>query len=461
MHGMGVFRLRKIIVAGSLALTMLGAVSVARPQQAGQQGLPDAPRTQQQMLAQQGIPDAPRAQPIIPSGPVTPGKGSTSAGAEDTTTQGTPETANPPAANSAPPSASNEAPTLEPSAADAADSIKTLRVGVDYVELPVTVKKGKNLVDGLNARDFDVYENGLRQHIAIFSRYAAPLSVAVVIDQSMTEDNMNRVNVALGALQDAFTKYDEISVFKYNKSVQLVTDFTGAQSPRLTQAIVISKGTGRELPMAGSYSGPNSCTTCVNGYNVDPNTAPVRGQTGILITPEREYHPLNDAILEAATALSRRPLEFRRVIYVISDGKDYGSKAKRSEVIQVLQTNKIEVDGTLVGDSSLPILGTLDQLHLPGMMSDNVLVAYQKATGGQLDAEFRVATIEKSFARIAAEARNRYYIGYYSHEPFIDGKYRKLEVVVNNHGTDLTVLAKKGYYPAAMEMRPPNTKPLQ
>ena len=343
---------------------------------------------------------------------------------------------------------------MEPAAGQAAEAIKTLRVGVDYVELPFTVKNGKNLVAGLHDRDIQVYENGLRQHISIFTADPSPLSVAVVIDQSMTPDAMTRVNDALGALQDAFTKYDEVSVFTYNKNPKQITDFTGAQSARLTQAIEGSKGEGREVPMAGSYSGPLSCTTCVNNQNFDPNTAAVRGQTGIELSPEREVHPLNDAILAAAKDLSRRPLDFRRVIYVISDGKEYGSKAKAADVIHYLEANKIEVDGTLVGDSSLPVLGTLDQLHLPGMMRDNQLVAYQKATGGQIDAEFLIGSIEKSFARIAAEARYRYYVGYYSHEPFIDGKYRKVEVVVLNHGNNLTVLAKKGYWPEAMEIQP-------
>jgi VWFA-related protein len=275
----------------------------------------------------------------------------------------------------------------------------------------------------------------------------------------MTQDNMNRVNGALGALQDAFTKFDEVAVFRYNKTPQLVTDFTGAQSARLTQAIERSKGTGRDVPMAGSYSGPLSCTTCINNQNFDPNTAAVRGQTGIQLSPEREFHPLNDAILAAATALSRRPLEFRRVIYVISDGKEYGSKAKTSDVIHYLQENKIEVDGTLVGDSALWGLGVLDRMSLPLMMRDNNLTPYANATGGNVDSDFRIPAIERSFARIAAEARYRYYAGYYSHEPFIDGKYRKIEVVVLNHGTNLTILVKKGYWPAAMELQPLTAAP--
>jgi hypothetical protein len=52
-------------------------------------------------------------------------------------------------------------------------------------------------------------------------------------------------------------------------------------------------------------------------------------------------------------------------------------------------------------------------------------------------------------------------VGYTTHEPFVDGKYRKWEVVILNHGTDLTVMAPPGYWPMAMEVRPRTTAPSQ
>jgi VWFA-related protein len=278
--------------------------------------------------------------------------------------------------------------------------------------------------------------------------------VALVIDQSMTYDNVQRLNISLGALQGAFAPYDEISVFTYNNGPKTVTDFTGAQSARLTQAIEISKGSGREPLLAGDLSGPMSQTTVINNMNFDPNTAAVRGHTGIQLNPPKEVHTLNDAILEAAKALSNQLAGRRRIIYVISDGREYGSTAKFKDVVKYLQTNEIEVDGTLVGDSSLPLVGYLDRFHLPLTMHDNLLPAYANATGGNFDAEFRTGGIEKSFARIVAEVRNRYTLDYVTHEPLIDGKYRTLEVRVINHGNDLTIIAKKGYWPSALLSRP-------
>jgi VWFA-related protein len=168
-------------------------------------------------------------------------------------------------------------------------------------------------------------------------------------------------------------------------------------------------------------------------------------------------HTLNDAILAAGTSLAKSPVGRRRIIYVISDGKEYGSVAKFSEVVKYLNTNKIAVFGTLVGDSALPVTGFLDRMHLPLMMRDNILPAYAKQTGGNFEGEFRQKGIENSFAEITKEVRTQYTIGYYTHEPFIDGKYRQVEVKVLR--PNLTVLSKPGYYPTAEEAKPPTVQP--
>jgi VWFA-related protein len=283
------------------------------------------------------------------------------------------------------------------------------------------------------------------------------MSVELVIDNSMTRDQMERVNNSLGALQDAFTQYDKAGVIAYSKTPREITEFTGAQSPRLTQAIERSKSTGRDAIMAGSLGGPLAQNTIINDQNFDPNTSANRNHSTTQINPPQEIHALNDAIFLAATKLSKEPEGRRRVIYVISDGKDYGSKVHSKELIHYLQQNRIEVDGTLVGDSAVWGLGMIDRMHLPFQMRDNVLKGISDATGGNLDSDFRTAAIEKSFSKVAMEARTRYTVGWTTHEPFLDGKYRKLEIKVLK--PDLTVLAPQGYWPWAREVRQTTAAP--
>jgi VWFA-related protein len=444
-------------LAGALVCALLGQPGLGQPaleraQQSAtqQQQIPDGPKPQ--------IPDAPRPQ-VLPAGPVTPGRGTTADSNGDTSST----------------SQENAVPTKLPeTAAQKIDDGKqpdmppqgqgpeyVIHTGVNFVEIPFTVKDNKgNPVAGLTWRDVRVYENNLRQQLALFTTDAFPLSVALVIDQSMTFDNMAKVNNSLGALQGAFTPYDEIAVFTYNNGPKMVTAFTAGPSARLTQALERSKTTGRE-PMMYS-SGPLSQNININGGQdryTDPNTNSSHGTSQLAIpNVPKEVHTLNDAILEAATALAKTAPGRRRIVYVISDGKEYGSKAKFSEVIKYLNTNKIAVYGTLVGDSALPVTGFLDRMHLPLMMRDNILPAYAKQTGGNFDGEFRQRGIETSFAKIAEEVRTQYTVGYYTHEPFIDGKYRSVEVKVLR--PNLTVISKPGYWPTAQESTLPGVRPV-
>jgi VWFA-related protein len=438
---MGVFVVRNSVLAGALVCMMLGQPA---QQTAGQSAAPQ----------QQSIPDAPKPQGLPAVGSVAPGIGTTQDSNGDSSASETKGQTNaPPSSLPASPAQTTSDDGKEPELPAAGEGVKafTLVVNTNFVEVPFTVKDNKGrTVPGLTWRDIRIYENGYRQQPAVFTVDPFPLSVALVIDQSLTYDNMERVNNSLEAVQGAFTAYDEVAVFTYNNGPRLVTDFTAGPSARLTQALERSKGTGREpLQVQG---GPLAQTTTINGYQFDPNTAPVRNHQGIDLTVPKEPHTLNDAILAAATALAKTRPGRRRVIYVISDGKEYGSTAKYKQVLQYLQTHQISVYGTLVGDSSLPVVGTLDKIHIPLTMRDNLLHTYVVDTGGDYDAEFRQKGIENSFAKIAEEVRGQYTIGYYTHEPFIDGKYRGLDVRVLR--PNLQVFAKKGYYPTVNDVRP-------
>ncbi len=428
--------------------------------QAQQAQLPDGPQQQQT------IPDAPRPQAALPTTGVAPGKGTTpqSTSPDSTADQQAPGTALPAAApldtNQTHP---DDGPPPELPAAGQGAKVFTIRTQTNFVQVPFTVKDSKGrLVPGLTWRDVRVFENGLRQKIDLFTVDPFPLSVALVIDQSVTFDTMKKINNSLAALQGAFTPYDEVAVFTYNNGPQMRTDFTAAQSPRLTAVLEQSKGAGREPVYYDS--GPLSNNINVNSgaqQYIDPNTNSRHGTSmSNTINVPKDVHTLNDAILEAAKATTRSGKDRRRIVYVISDGKEYGSVAKSKDVIKYLNTNKIAVYATLIHDlPHIPGTGFVDRIHLPFEMRDNVLPVYTQATGGQTDPEFRQKGIEASFAKITEEVRTQYTVGYYTREPFIDGKYRKLDVRVLRPG--LTAIAKDGYYPTAADTRPPAVRAAQ
>ena len=421
-------------------------------------------------LAQQQqppVPDAPQPQAPKPlasdvNGPITPGMGA------GETPSGPTSSSNPPAqqpasGSQAPPSKVlsdqekdqvQTAPPDLPAAGEGVNAIPTYILHTNFVEVPVTVKDSKGkLVAGLTWRDFKVYENDTREPLAFFTTDSFPLSIAFVIDQSLTSDVMAKVNNSLGAIQGALTPYDEIAIFSYNNGAQDRSGgFTGAQSARVPFVLSMTKTTGTEM-LVPINDGPfSSCNIRQNGNCVDPNLQAGKSAGGSTWTPiPKEIHTLNDAILAAAKELSTRPKGRRRIIYVISDGKEYGSKATLKEVLKYLETNKTAVYGTLVGDSARWGEGYVSRFRVPGMMRDNILITYAHATGGVLDSERGVDGIEKSYAKIAEEARNQYTLGYYSHQPIIDTRFRKIDVRVERPGME--VIAKTGYYTSGQDAR--------
>jgi VWFA-related protein len=411
---------------------------------------PPAPQNPSQ---QQSIPDAPRPQalpnltPLTPVGPALPNAPAPAAQTE-------------PEVPSALPSSSKPTPDAQQEAEDAdysgmqpvANHQSDIHIYTSFVNVPFTVKDSRgHLMPGLKLRDVRVYENGVLQSPRLWTVDPYPLSVAVVIDQSVPFDTMTKINNSLSSLQGAFSKYDEVAVFTYNNGVKMQTSFTAAQSARLGAVLEYSKGKGNEFAYVDN--GPLSHNITKNGYEIDPNTSPTHNSNvSGFQTPERESHTLLDAILAAAEETTHAPRERRRIVYVISDGKEYGSKAKEKDVIKYLQANNVEVYATLVGDSAVPGLGFLDRIHLPLMMKDDIMPRIVSATGGQTDPEYRQGQIEKSFARITEEVRTQYTIGYYSKISPLNESFRRVEVRVLRPG--LTIISKDGYYPNANDNRP-------
>lgn len=342
-----------------------------------------------------------------------------------------------------------EAPVPPPPPSNTESNVPTFHVSTTVVTVPVTVmNKHHQLVAGLPWWRFRVYEDGIRQRIWYFTTDAYPLSIALVIDDTLPADVMQKVNQSLSGIAGSLTPSDSVAVITYaGTAPNLVTDFTGAEGARLPRALAMAQTPGQSMGVP-IVSGPFAEGPTVNGQPADPTLEPTYGATGGFIPLPREAHPLNDAILYAAEQLASQPPGRRRIIYVISDGKNVRSKNTYKQVLQYLQTNNISVYGAGVGEASLWGIGYMDRAKLPFLQPDDVLPRYAAMTGGNVLNEFSVNGIENAFTDIAASARTAYTIDYLSHQPSISGKYHTIEVRVEGI-PGLTVIAKQGYYPRA------------
>jgi hypothetical protein len=151
------------------------------------------------------------------------------------------------------------------------------------------------------------------------------------------------------------------------------------------------------VPSTAALAG---CNIRENGNCVDPNLQPGRsaGSGSGVITIPKEIHTLNDAILAAAKELSTRPKGRRRIIYVISDGKEYGSKATFKEVCAISRPTRSPSMARWWATSARWGEGYISRLHLPFTMYDNILSKYTRPPAAR-STRRALNGIEKSYPR--------------------------------------------------------------
>jgi VWFA-related protein len=438
----------KVPLAASLALCLSsGTLLLAQTQ--------DQPKQDQ---SKQDIPDAPSASRPFPSAPL-PG--------QVPPDQTPPPTQAPPPANQAPPTSSGtvDEPVYAPGVAPepsfkvttvppggvttergpGSDELYKIVTNVNQVLVPVMVKDDSGrLVNGLLSRDFSVFEDGKKQNLNFFTTDPFALSAAVILDTGMPDVALQKVNQTFSALEGAFSQFDEVSLYTYSTSVTRVTDFA-AVGRRLNAALDGLK------TVTGSNNGPPVVSGPMGPQGPIINGVPVDAGAPRTINPPKEVHVLNDAIIAAAVDLRKRDKARRKVIFIITDGREYGSNASYRDTLKVLLSNGIQVYGVAVESSAIPVYGQLQKLHIPLTGSrlgySNILPQYANATGGEIFSGFSRDAIETTYARTLGDARNQYTLGYLTHST-PSSTHREIEVRVAR--PDLKVTAKEGYYPVGL-----------
>jgi len=439
-----------------------------------QDAAPPAPaQSQEQKPAQnpnqqrQNIPDAPSTvQPpaALPQLPATPGSEQQPAPAPQQPAGQAPA-ANEPLSREAPADEQSAGPrpplnvktVPQGSATAGADSdtqeqLFKIVTNVNQVMVPVTVKdESGHLIGGLLPKDFSVRENGKKQTLNFFTSDPFALSAAVIFDLGMKDVDVEKVNHTFPALQGVFSPFDEVSIYSYSNVVGQISGWT-AVGQKLTDTfthLATASGRNNGPPVVDGPFGPQGPT--VNNMPVDPNSAIVATSS------QQESHVLNDALLKAALDLSKRPRERRKVIFIISDGREYRSNASYRDVLKVLLSNNIMVYAVGVGGSAIPIYNKVERLHLPRFGYSDILPKYANATGGEVFNELTRTGLEDAYSRLMGDARNQYTLGYISHEPTV-GQHNEVEVLVDRPSCKrssirpcVDVTAKEGYYamPAA------------
>lgn len=298
-----------------------------------------------------------------------------------------------------------------------ADELPTLKVDVDVVNVLASVRdKHGALINNLEKKDFTVLEDGKAQTIKYFTRETdVPLTIGLLVDVSGSQRNL--IDIERDAASQFFSqvlrKKDEAFLIMFGEEAELLQDFTN--SPRL-----LTQGLAQLRVSSG-----------VGGFG--PGPVPTAGQPRGTV--------LYDAVYLAANEKLRTEVG-RKVIVVITDGVDEGSRLDIKQAVEAAQKSDAVIYSIDYSDSSQYGFGGFGHFSVSG--GEAALHQMSDETGGHVYRVDRKHPLNEVFQELQDEMRSQYSIGYTPTNDTKDGSYRKLDIKMASK--DLKVQARKGYY---------------
>jgi VWFA-related protein len=339
------------------------------------------------------------------------------------------------------------------------DAPPRVKVEVALVNTPVTVRHANGeMIHNLEARDFQVTDNGVAQTIAHFDLGGDPLSLVILIESS------SRIAPLLPEIRKTgilFTEAvmgpnGEAAVVDFNDAVDKLQDFT------------------------------------TNGDLIENTIAHLgQGTSG---------SKLYDAMAVGVEMLSGRPQATadkpgrRRVLMILSEAIDDGSSSKLGQVLRQAQLANVTIYSVGLSTTSAQLrakpkdtrpeitppgtfplppqpgvpqsptseenrYGNIDIMaaavwavqHIHDQVKDHALEVAATATGGAHLSTFRDRSIEKAIDEIGGELHSQYTLSYTPTNSDATGYHEIKVAVIRNDAKNLKVRARPGYYLAPPE----------
>ena len=304
------------------------------------------------------------------------------------------------------PAAAQNSPPPPKTAASTQETIKR-EVNLVNVLFTVTDKKDRTILD-LKQDDFRLFEDGQPQKISFFSRETdLPLRIGVLIDtsNSVRERLHFEQEAAIDFLNEAIRPgEDQAFVVGFDVEPQVVQDYTD-DVDKLSSAI-------RGLAAGGTTALYDAIYhSCQQKMQVSP--------------PPEPY--------------------LRRVLIVVSDGRDNTSEHSREEALSMAQHSEAIIFAISTNNSGTNTAGSrMPTGFSPG---DKTLMRLAEQTGGRTFFPFQASDLASNFQEIARELRSQYSLAYVSTNQAHDGTFRAISLQTAQKG--LKVRAKAGYYAPA------------
>jgi Ca-activated chloride channel family protein len=280
------------------------------------------------------------------------------------------------------------------------------KAGTDVVSLNITVTEGEKLIPGLEQARFAVYEDGVQQEIAYFSRTPQPIALSLLIDTSTSMEHKLAVaqEAAIGFAR-RLSPTDAAQIIDFDSRHEILQTFT-ADRTLLEQAI-------RRTQVGGSTS---------------------------------LYNAIYVALSELKRVRAATPDQLRRqAIVVLSDGEDTSSLIAYEDVLESAKRSETAV-------YSIGLRSKEDRRQGEFNEAEFVLRSLSQETGGRVFFVSDVSQLPAIYQQIADELANQYSIGYSSKNLKRDGAWRAIVVKIDRPNT--SARTKRGYFAPIVRKAP-------
>ncbi len=303
-----------------------------------------------------------------------------------------------------------------------AQQVPTLRARTNLVLVPTLVEtKAGEPVFNLAAKDFLVADNGVEQKIRLDTEtYAQPISIVVLVQVGRSAVREFDKYLGLPTMIDALAGNTEhhVAVVEFDSRPRMLQDFT---------------------------SNPNAVRHGI--YSIQP------GDDGAAIL---------DSVWYAVDMLQDEPEQNQRVIVLLSETRDQGSRTPMKEVLRKIGQSDVVVYSLAFSpgrgdlfDFSAPSGNSADLLAPVRMaiaaLRKNAAAAIPRMTGGQYLRFNSGKQLDSQIGMLANQVHNRYILSF---QPSDNRPGMHLLSVKLRQPLEARVLARTSYWatsPAAME----------
>ena len=296
----------------------------------------------------------------------------------------------------------------------------TIRTTVPLVLVPVTVTDTKgSSIDGLKVEDFLLADDSVRQNARLDTSdtVLAPISLVVAVQCSgISAAVLAKINRVGGMIQPLISgDRGRTAVLAFDDEVRMFQDFT-SDSAKVRAAF--AKIQGRVI------------------------------HSGRMI----------DAVDQSVRMLAGRPENSRRILLILSESRDRGSKTKLADAIELAQRASVTVYPATYSVYATPWTAKPeDNPSMPGgenyigglvdlfrLGKTNAAEAFARATGGRHLSFETFKGLEETITRAGEEIHSQYLLSFVPQESTNHG-FHRLDVIVPSH-PDAVVRARPGYW---------------